>query len=70
MGKVHLLILAEQCCEAPHEAAAKIKMMKYYFMWFVIQLQNSLPPATGDLSFKWLPGEMSSFREERSARTC
>lgn len=48
----------------------KMKIMKYYFMWFVIQLQKSLAPATEGLSFRWLPGEMSSFREEGSARTC
>lgn len=48
----------------------KIKTMKYYFICFVILLQNSLPLATGDPSFKWLQEKISSFREERSGRAC
>lgn len=39
-----------------------------YFVWFVIQLQNSLLLATRDQSFKWLQEEIGSFREESSAR--
>jgi len=45
----------------------KMKLIGYFIL-FLIWLQNSLPPAAGGQSFKWLPEEINSFREGKSAR--
>lgn len=42
-----------------------MKIMKYCFTSFVIQLQNSLLLASRDPSFKWLREEISPFKGKK-----